>query len=472
MVTTVPLRFFPALVVAVVTSWHLTAQDTSIVVNDISRLNPITVGSVIKPVTTGEIAAAVRNHSGKISIGGGYYSMGGQSALENSLHIDMRDFDSIVYFSPREKVITVQAGITWREIQEFIDSCDLSVKIMQTYSNFTVGGSLSVNAHGRYMGLGPIVSSVRQIRMVLAGGDTITANPSRNAEIFYGAIGGYGGLGVIAEVSLDLANNVKVERKDKVFAIGNYKEHFFQHIRNDPSVIFHNADIYPNRYKKVRAVSYVTTDKDVTVRHRLKPMGKKYRFNRFAIRVVSGFPGGKWMRQHFIDPVLYAGHRVEWRNYEASYNVLELEPRSRERSTYVLQEYFVPAEHFDRFYPLLITILKEHKVNVLNISIRHSREDPGTLMAWAREEVFAFVVYYKQGTRDGDKAGVRVWTQKLVDAALSCNGTYYLPYQIHATPEQFFKAYPKAVQFLELKKQLDPQDKFSNRLWNMYANPF
>ena len=39
----------------------------------------------------------------------------------------------------------MQAGIRWCDIQEFVDPHDLSVKIMQTYANFTVGGSLSVN---------------------------------------------------------------------------------------------------------------------------------------------------------------------------------------------------------------------------------------------------------------------------------------------------------------------------------------
>jgi len=32
----------------------------------------------------------------------------------------------------------VQAGIKWRDIQDAIDPHDLSVKIMQSFSNFTV----------------------------------------------------------------------------------------------------------------------------------------------------------------------------------------------------------------------------------------------------------------------------------------------------------------------------------------------
>src|SRR6202040_1992136 len=107
-------------------------------------------------------------------------------------------------FSPQQKTITVQAGTRWRQIQERIDSADLSVKIMQTYANFTVGGSLSVNAHGRYVGLGPLIRSVKSLQVVLADGSVWEASPMHNTDLFYGVIGGYGGLGVITEVTLDL----------------------------------------------------------------------------------------------------------------------------------------------------------------------------------------------------------------------------------------------------------------------------
>ena len=52
----------------------------------------------------------------------------------------------------------------------------------------------------------------------------------------------------------------------------------------------------------------------------------------------------------------------------------------------------------------------------------------------------------------------------------SCKGTYYLPYQIYATQEQFMAAYPQAGEFFDLKKQLDPTNKFRNKLWDTYFN--
>jgi FAD/FMN-containing dehydrogenase len=463
----VGIYFFIAYTTALV-SFQAIAQDTPKIVNDITQLNPIKVRAIITPTTNEEIIEAVKTHNGPISIGGGRYSMGGQTATENALQIDMRKFNRVLAFSKTEKEITVQCGITWRKIQEYIDTCNLSVEIMQTYANFTIGGSLSVNVHGRYVGQGPLILSVKQIKIVLANGDLITASPSTNKDIFYGAIGGYGGLGIITEATLSLTDNCKVLRRDSVMPVTKYKAFFFAKVHDDSSIVFHNADFYPNNYKKIRAVSFIKTDKNVTISDRLKPLVNSYGFNKFAYKIVSDFPFGKWIRQHIFDPIIYRNNPVEWRNYEASYDVYELEPKSREKSTYVLQEYFVPVNRFDQFYPLMTNILKQDKVNVINISIRHANKDPGSTLAWARSEVFSFVLYYKQGTSQKDRNKVKSWTQKLTDAVLTCEGSYYLPYQIYATKDQFMKAYPDYNEFFKLKKQLDPDNKFRNKLWDAY----
>ncbi|MBO9672847.1 MAG: FAD-dependent oxidoreductase [Sphingobacteriaceae bacterium] len=465
------LRFCLFLLV-LLSACHPNKPSTQLnVVNDVTQLNPIKVSQIITPQTSAEIVEAVKRHKGPISIGGGRFSQGGQTATENALQIDMRKFNRILSFSKEKKEITVQAGIRWRELIRFIDRYNLSVKIMQTYANFTVGGSLSVNVHGRYVGQGPIILSVKSFKIVLANGNFITASPAVNSEVFYAAIGGYGGIGVITEVTLSLTTNCKIERKDTLMNIASYKKFFFSNIRNQAQFIFHNADIYPNSYTKVRAVTYAKTEKPLTITERLKPNDKNYGMEKFAMKVVSGSDFGKWLRQHIVEPILYKNKVVEWRNYEATYDVKELEPNSRKKATYVLQEYFIPVDHFDSFYPKMVKVLKSNDVNVINISIRHANKDSGAYLAWAREEVFAFVIYYKQEVSETAKKKVTKWTRALIDAAISENGAYYLPYQLQATPLQFTKAYPNADVFFKLKKKYDPDYKFRNKLFDAYYNP-
>src|SRR5262249_17259109 len=158
-------------------------------------------------------------------------------------------------------------------------------------------------------------------------------------------------LGVITEATIELADNVRVKRTDETLPRTAYRQYFFDHVRDAPDVVFHNGDLYPNAYNTVHAVTFTVTEDSVTVPYRLGPQDQAYRLNRFVYWVMSEWPFGKGIRRLLVDPILYRGEPVVWRNYEASYDVAELEPTSRENSTYVLQEYFIPVERFDEFVP-------------------------------------------------------------------------------------------------------------------------
>lgn len=441
------------------------------IINDVTALNPIQVASVIEPQSIDDVQQAIQKNQMSICIGGGRYSMGGQTACENALHLDMRTLNQIISLDLENKTITVQAGCTWRQIQEHIDPYNLSVKIMQTYANFTVGGSLSVNSHGRYIGLGPLVLSVISIKLVLATGELVEASPAVNNDIFYAAIGGYGGIGVIVEATLQLVDNIRVSRHSIVMNIDDYLEYFKKNVKGTDHAIFHNADLYPPKYNKARLVTWFQTFEPVTVEQRLIPKGQTYPLQQYFIWAVSETYSGKWRRQFYIDPLFYLFKKVVWRNFEASYDVKELEPRSRTHATYVLQEYFVPIEQVTVFVRKIARILQRYRVNVLNISIRHAIQDPGTLLAWAQSEVFAFVLYYKERINPLEKNIVPIWTRELIEAALSCGGRYYLPYQPHATYEQFLRAYPQAPFYFKVKKKYDPNYVFRNKLWENYYLP-
>jgi FAD/FMN-containing dehydrogenase len=439
-------------------------------VNDITAINPIQVGKEIQPHAVQEIMDAIETTRGPISIGGGRFSMGGQTGYENSLHIDMRQFNQVLNLDLSKKQVTVQPGIVWRDLQRVIDPHNLSIKIMQTYANFTVGGSVSVNCHGRYIGHGPIVSSVIELKVVTASGELITANRSQNQDVFAATIGGYGGIGVIVEVTLQLADNVKVERQNNVVQAGDYNDFFDKNIRNDSTVIFQNGDLYPPDFDMINSVAWKQTEKPLTDTVRVTPQGESYWLERQTMKVVSSGSIGKWTRENLVDPYLYNDEKVVWRNREASYDVAELEPSSRDKETYVLQEYFIPVRNITSFIPKMKAIYDRYDVNVINVSLRHAYADEETYLSWAAEEVFAFVIYYKQGTNTEARERVKKWTVDMTDAILSEHGRWYLPYQPHATIEQFQQGYVHADKYFEIKNRLDPEHRFTNKLLDKY-NP-
>ena len=437
-------------------------------IQNVTGLYPVAVARVLAPTSSAEVASAVRLWPGKVGIGGGRYSMGGQVAIAGGLHLDMRSMNKLVRLDTIARVARVQAGMRWRDLQEILDPHGLAVKTMQSFANFTVGGAVSVNAHGRYVGNGPVVNSVRALQIVLADGSVIEATRTSNLDLFRAAVGGYGAIGVITEVELDLAVNTRIERIVEAVALDDYPAYFKRRIEGASDCIFHNADLLPPLFDAPVCVSWRTTGKALTEPARLVARGQSYSLNQNVIFAVTELPGGEALRTRVLHPLMMAKPAVTWRNHEASRDVAELEPRTRLMSTFVLQEYFIPVRHFAGFVREMAAVIRKHHAEVLNVSVRHSEADPVAMLPWAKEEVFSFVVYYKQRTYKATQRQVGAWTRAMINAALKFDGRYYLPYQLHATKEQFAKAYPEAVQLRAVKRNVDPMGKFSNEMWAKY----
>jgi FAD/FMN-containing dehydrogenase len=446
----------------------LAASAPDILIANVTGLYPVKVARVVAPTSTEEVAREVRSWPGKVAIGGGRYSMGGQVAIRGGLHLDMRGMNQLVKLDADAKVVRIQAGMRWRDLQDVLDPLGLAVHTMQSYANFTAGGTVSVNGHGRYVGNGPIGNSVRALQLVLADGSVKEVSRAENYELFRAAIGGYGAMAVITEVELDLAVNTRMERIVEPIALEAYPAYFERAIKRSNDCIFHNADLMPPMFDAPVAVSWRKTDKPVTEPARLVARGQSYALNQNVIFVMTELPGGEVLRRKVVHPLLLAKPAVKWRNHEASLDVAELEPRTRIMSTYVLQEYFIPVRHFAAFAREMAAVIRKHDAEVLNVSVRHSEADPVALLPWAKEEVFSFVVYYKQRTYQASQRRVGAWTRELIDTALKFEGRYYLPYQLHATKQQFSRAYPEAAPLRTLKRSVDPEGKFSNELWAKY----
>ena len=96
-----------------------------------------------------------------------------------------------------------------------------AVRAMQSTDIFTVGGSISVNAHGMDHQAGALRKSIKSMRVMLADGSLQTVSATENADLFSLVVGGYGLFGVIVEAELDIADNVVYQTGRRVL---DYRE--------------------------------------------------------------------------------------------------------------------------------------------------------------------------------------------------------------------------------------------------------
>jgi hypothetical protein len=118
-------------------------------INDASCLNKTEIYGVVEVHSIDDIARTLsfaRDNKLSITTAGVRHSMGGQAFRKGGIVLDMRGFNRIV-LNENARTVTVQPGATWHAIQNVLHP-RFAVRAMQSTDIFTVGGSISVNAHG------------------------------------------------------------------------------------------------------------------------------------------------------------------------------------------------------------------------------------------------------------------------------------------------------------------------------------
>jgi FAD/FMN-containing dehydrogenase len=409
--------------------------------------------------------AAAENRA--VAIGGARHSMGGQSLPRDGVTATL--VDPWLRADRPRMTYRASAGMRWREIVQDLEMTDLSVKVMQSNSDFSVGGTLSVNAHGWPCPFGPFVSTVRSFRLMLADGTLMNCSREENADLFALAAGGYGLFGIILDAEMDAVENALLLPRYEFADAATIAADFVKAATAEGTrMAYGRLSVARDGFlSQGLIVSYRTTG----AAQPLPPIRRSaaYAFlSRRLYRAQIGSESGKkarWYAETVLLPKAAAG-RALTRNSILSYPVSVLAERSRMR-TDILHEYFLPPERFAEFLDACRTIIPR-SAELLNITLRYVAADRDSVLAFAPQTRVAAVMSFSQERTMRADDNARAMTQNLIDAALKLGGSYYLPYRLHARPEQFRAAYPRAAEFAERKRHYDPQLRFRNSLWDAY----
>ena len=124
--------------------------NKSIRVDDVTRMNEENVNRIffVRSVQDVQHVLNLAREDGRtVSIRGTKHSMGGQTIAKTGYVIDTARLNKIEYHIAN-KTVTVGSGILWSDVVYHLNAYGMSPRTLQSYSTFSVGGSLSVNAHG------------------------------------------------------------------------------------------------------------------------------------------------------------------------------------------------------------------------------------------------------------------------------------------------------------------------------------
>jgi FAD/FMN-containing dehydrogenase len=465
----------------------LAEPEREIWVNDVhSQLNRTRVRELLTPRTRDELAEIVRSASRKglpISVSGCRHSMGGQQFATDSICIDTRLLDRVISFDQEHGLIEAEAGIQWPKlIRTYLEAQadrakQWGIAQKQTGADtFTLGGSLSSNVHGRGLAMKPLISNVESFTLVNADGKSIRCSRDENNELFRLAIGGYGLFGLVDTVTLRLVPRQKLRRVVEIIRASDLPKRFeermahsflygdFQFSVDEKSPDFLQRGVF-SCYQPIDEREPIVAKKELRDDDWLELLRLAYTDRGKAFRRYS-------------DYYLSTNGQTYWSDtnqlgaYLPNYAKKIQDQIGGDESSLIITEIYVPRGHLPDFLAQAAELLRSNRTIVIYGTVRLIEKDNESFLAWAKESyactIFNLLTFH---TPKGIEAAARSF-RGLIDLAIARGGSYYLTYHKFAEPEQVMTCYPQFKQFLDVKRNYDPAERFQSDWYRHYRKLF
>lgn len=413
-----------------------------------------------------------RSEGRPVAVAAARHSMGGQSIPVNGSAYTFQLDAPVVELDTDANIYRTSGGTRWSDIIAHLDPRGFAPKVMQSNNDFGVGATFCVNAHGwpvTHSGMG---STVRQIRLLMADGALVTCSPTQNTDLFNLSMGGYGLTGVIVDLDVEMVPNVLLTPRFTELPGKGFGTAFASELAKDPSIQMGYGRLNVDRngfFDHGLMITYRPAD-DQSAIPAVQGSGFVSKASKPLFRAQLGnepVKGLRWWVETELGTSLAAGNVS--RNTLLNEPVVTLDDGDPAR-TDILHEYFVAPDRFAEFVSLCQRVIPASYQELLNITLRYVDTDTQSYLPFATGPRIACVMLFSQEMTLRAEADMSRMTRALIEAVLAIGGSYYLPYRLHASGDQFRRAYLRAAEFAAKKRIHDQQLIFRNKLWDSYLN--
>jgi FAD/FMN-containing dehydrogenase len=451
-------------------------------INDVSALSRTPVYGIVKVTEEKHIAAALafaRANGLKVSIAAVRHSMGSHAFDDNALVLDMRGFNAITV-DEAGRTVTVQPGAVWHDIQNRLHP-RFAVKAMQSTDIFSVGGSISVNAHGMDHQAGSIGGSIKSLDVLLADGSKVTCSPTENTDLFRHVVGGYGLFGVVTSATLDIVPNAVYHTARAIIPSEQFPDLFANEMAGDKNLglFYGHLSTAPGNFMKDMVIYRYDKVADEAPAD-MGPLGEPgmVGVKRLMMNLAKRgdmFQELKWYMEKELEPrfesctvprtaAMGQGEACLVSRNNPMHDSVPYLFNDLPEETDILHEYFFPRAVYNEFISGARDILAKSPLPLLNASIRVVHKEDIAL-SYATGDAFSLVLYINQKTTDDGNAKMRALTREMIDHTLKHGGRFFLPYQLHYTRAQLLASYPELPAFLAKKREYDPTELFTSTFY-------
>mgnify|MGYP006421097073 CR=1 FL=1 len=370
-------------------------------------------------------------------------------------------------FDPDAGVLRAEAGVRLREILEAFVPRGWFLPVTPGTKEVTLGGAVAFDIHGKnHHRDGGISNFVREIELLTASGETVTCSPGQNEELFWATVSGAGLTGIITEVALELRpirtayvaeRTLKAEDLDDAFAL--FEEHESEYLY---SVAWIDCLASGDSLGRSHLMfGRHATEDQLSAKQRRDPLD--YEPDHLA-SLPFDLPEGalnEWSVKAF-NALYYARQRTRDKQ-----EIVGIDPffypldaiddwnRMYGESGFAQFQCVLPMEEsYDGLKEILSQVQDSGLASFLAVLKRMGPPDGGMLTFPMRGYTLALDIPCRNGLEG--------LLRNLHETAARRGGRVYLAKDAYLRPDTFREMYPALEDWLEVKRRVDPENRFTS----------
>lgn len=440
---------------------------------------------VYRPSTIEGILAVMQlaqQEGRSVALKGGGNSYGDAFLNREQVVLDLSRMKRILSWNPDSGVIRCEPGVTIEELWRYVIEDGWWPPVVSGTARVTIGGALSANIHGKNnRKVGPIGEHIKEFSLLTADAEERTIAPLENPELFYAAIGGFGALGVVTSVTMQMKRVHSGMLEVEAHVACNWTEALGEVARlaDEWDYAVGWIDGFPSGANAGRgilhAARHLEEGEDPHPEETLRAEAHQIPDSVFGIpkralpRLMRPFTRPLGMR--FINTMKFsAGKREAGRRFRQSlvaFNFL-LDSVPNWKHAYrpaglVQYQIFAPLDAAQHVFSEAVRVAKEQRFPPLLCVLKRHRPD-AFLLSHAVDG-FSLAMDFRVPSHRWEE--FRRLADEMTELTLAAGGRLYLAKDSVLRPGQFRRAVGEEAlaRFLALKASVDPEGLFWSEMW-------
>lgn len=406
--------------------------------------------------------AAIKEYSNIIPRGLGR-SYADQSTNEAHFVLDIVPWKRFLHFDEEAGILECESGCSLDDIIKAYAPKGWFPMISPGTKFVTIGGAIANDVHGKAHHVdGTFINCVKSFKILLADGSIVKASREVYSDLFYGAFGGLGLLGVILSAEIQLRKVETCYFTQKSIPVSNIDELLEQIDANDKLYNYSVAwvDSLAKGEHLGRGVLIVG---NATKREELPPKLKQepLKVHKNSILKVPFYMPSFTLNAvtvRTLNALLYWKQKngTGISHYDSFFYPLDMVNdwnKGYGKKGFIQYQFVVPLENGKQSIREILYKIAHSGCNPFLNVLKKFGDNSGGILSFPKSG-YTFAIDFPITRR------LKAFTVELDRVVYEAGGRLYLGKDAYLTAEMFQKMYPEYKQFLVLKKKYDP-----NNVW-------